>query len=258
MPTEFPPVPPAAPTPPGGNPGPDVTVSWGPVPRSTGTAPGPFGVQPGAIPMAPPAPNGDRTNGGGTKGGSRRRLLLQVGIIGGAALLVVGLVVAIGLVLAGQGNERGDLTGFSGEPRDYVPKEVGGREVRTNAPVLEVIGDRFLTSRGMDGSDFELVAAMLPTGPRQPPRTVLLVLGGDGADGVMSSFEGDTKVRSDTETEISGEAVRVVEVENDDFPQVWTAISAPRDDIALVALSFGGERKEAESMVEAALESGRQ
>jgi len=255
MANEPPPVVPGPPSgPPRGAP-PDVTVTWGAVPRSGATAQ-PLGTHPQAA--GPPIPIPKPGDVGGDDTAHRNRRILQISLIAGGAVLAVGLIVVIAMVMSGAGNSRGDLTGFSAEPSDYLPTEVDGRAVHTNAPVLDEVSKRFLAAHGLEGANFELAAALLPSGPRQPPQVVLLVAGGSGAEGLMDSFQGDQKVRADDQIELEGQDVRLVRVDNEEFPEVWTAIASPREDIAVVAISFSGGRDGAASMMSAALETGRQ
>lgn len=251
---------PAQPTPP---PSPAGVASAPPAPPDSGKP-----AAPGTKPAPPPLGTGQKpihvpveSESASTKEprkADRKRTLIRVGIAVGAALAVIGLLLAIYLVVSSSGASNGDLSGYSGTPTDYVPEQVGGRDVRTNAPALDEIGNRFMAARGIEGSNLELAAGMLPQGPRQPPQSVVLVLGGDGADGLMGSFQGDADVREDTTIDIDGVEVRLVRVEDDAFPEVWTAIASPREDVAVVAMSFSGGRRGAEEMTRAALERGKQ
>lgn len=259
------PVPPTPPTPATGVTGAPAT-----------TGPGGKPADPGAKPLPTPEPDRKKKGkkketkpgqeaaapeGAGAEGGKRsgrKRTLIRVGIAVGGAVVVVGLLVAIYLVLSSGSDDAGDLSGYSATPADYVPEQVDGRDVRTNAPALDEISKRFMAARGLEGSNLELAAGMVPQGPRQPPQSVVLVLGGDGAGGLMGSFQGDTDVREDTTIDADGVEVRLVRVDDDAFPEVWTAIASPREDVAVVAMSFSGGRRGAEDMARAALERGKQ
>lgn len=194
-----------------------------------------------------------------TAGGSKRkRTIVRGALVAGGVVVVAGLLVAIYFVVNAGDTTSGDLSGYSGAPADYVPAQVDGRDVRTKAAALDEVTKRFTSARGLEGADFEVAAGMVPTGPRQPPASVVIVLGGSGAGGVVDSFAGDSAVREDTTVDADGVDVRLVRVEDDTFDEVWTAIASPRDDIAVVAMSFSGGRKAAEDMARSALERGKQ
>ena len=185
-------------------------------------------------------------------------MILRGAIVAGGVLVVTGLLVAVYLVLTSNGGDNADLSGYSAVPGDYVPTQVDGRDVRTNAPVLDEIGKRFTSARGLAGADFEVATGMIPQGPRQPPESAVVVLGGAGAEGLMDSFADDSAVREDTVVDADGVDGRHVRVDDKAFSEVWTAIASPRDDIAVVAMSFKGGRRAAEDMARAALDRGRQ
>lgn len=209
------------------------------------------------VPLAGRA-EADAATARSTERDSRKRTILRVAIVTGGVLVVVALLVAIYYVATSGSGTNGDLSGYSAAPQDYVPAQVDGRDVRTNTPVLGEIAKRFTSARGLEGADFDVATGMVPQGPRLPPQSVVLVLGGDGASGLMDSFADDPAVREDTVVDADGVDVRLVRVDDDTFTEVWTAIASPREDVAIVAMSFSGGRNAAEDMARAALERGKQ
>lgn len=235
--------------------------------RPNGAAPPAATAGSAAAAWAPGArrPQGEQPQPGSNQGapdkggsGDRKRMILRAALIGGSVLVVAGLLVAIYFVLNSGGDTNGDLSGYSGVPADYVPTEVSDRDVRTRAPVLDEAAKRFTSTPGLEGANFEVATGMVPKGPREPPASIVIVLGGSGADGVVNSFVDDNAVLEDTTVDADGTDVRLVRIDDDNFDEVWTAIASPRDDIAVVAMSFTGGRQAAEDMARAALERGKQ
>lgn len=222
--------------------------------RPNGTAPpAPAIAGSATAPASPGAPAPEAATGARNK-----RTVIRIALVAGGVVVVAGLLVAIYFVLNAGSGTNGDLSGYSGVPADYVPVQVDGRDVRTKSAALEEITKRFTSARGLDGAAFEVAAGMIPQGPREPPASVVIVLAGIGADGLAGSFAGDGAVREDTTVDADGVEVRLVRVDDDVFGEVWTAIASPREDVAVVAMSFSGGRQAAEDMARAALERGKQ